>query len=229
MKKIFFYVALVLSFINVEAQTDYSGNYGFQSMVFYDKDSEMKPDKEEVLQGRMGDLTLIKIDSVKYKFWLSANRGWPSYNQGNIDGIIIVKNGKAAFKIKQDYTDSSCLILFSLYRNYIEVDQRSSDNDCGFGHNVYADGKYNKRKFVKLKNKDLENLYMDFTSYQIVSNKTFLFEDELGNKRKTQYFIKNDIVLAFVEKVSLVYVEYITASGKFIYGWLKKSDLKQIK
>lgn len=189
----------------------------------------MKPNKEEVLQGRMGNLTVKKIDSVKYKFWLSANRGWPSYNQGDIDGIMNVKNGEAIFRIKQEYTDSACVILFSLRRNYIQIDQRSSDNECGFGHAVYAGGKYIKRKGGKLKNKDLEDLYIDLTRYQVLSNKAFLFEDELGDKRKQLYFIKNDIVLASIEKNSFVYVEYITASGKFIYGWLNKSDIKEIK
>lgn len=226
MRKIFYCLILFFISIKIEAQIDYSGNYGFQSKVYIDKDSEWKPNKDELDQGRMGELTLFKIDSVKYKFWLSANRGWPSYNQGNIDGIIDIKRGKAVFKVKQDYSDSSCVIVFVFNNNYLEVEQRSSDSDCGFGMNVYADGKYKRRGIKKIKNAGLEDLYTDFTKYEIISGKAFLFEDGSGDKMKKPYFIKGDNVLSTAENDNYVYVEYISASGKFIYGWIKKSEIK---
>ena len=228
MRKIFLFISIVFASVNVEAQIDYSGNYHFQFKVYVDRNSPLKPKRDEISQGRMGDLTLFKIDSVKYKFWLSANRGWPSYNQGNIDGIIDVKDAKALYKGKQDYTDSSCIIVFHFYKSYIEVEQKSSDSQCGFGFNVYADGKYSKRTSTKLKNADLENIYVEYTKYKILSDKAFMFEDGSGTKTKRQYFIKDDIVLGAIETENFVYVEFISRSGKFIYGWLKKSEIKAI-
>lgn len=226
--RIIFLVFLLFYFSEISrAQVDYSGKYGFQTEIYFDKDSPMKPGKDD--QGRMGDLTLLKIDSTRYKFWLFASRGWPSYNMGNIAGVVNIVNGKAVYRMKEDYSDSSCVILFSLHPNHIEVEQKSTDFECGFGHSVYADGEYTKKKGGKLNTKDLEKLYDDFTRYQVISNKAFLFEDESGRKSKTQYFIKNDKVIAVSENDNFVFVEYISASGKFIYGWIKKTDLKEIK
>lgn len=228
--KTIFSCLLFLCIITVtEAQADYTGNYHFQSKVYYDKDSEIKPGKDELDLGRMGDLTLLKIDSFNYKFWLSANRGWPSYNQGNLDGIISVKDGKAIFSVLQEYSDSACKINFRFYNNYVKVDQLSTDNDCGFGMNVYADGRYPKKNANRLKNKDLENMYIDYTKYKVQSDKTYLYEDGAGSTVKKQYFIKSDTVLAFSETPLYIYTEFISTSGKFIYGWLKKSELKEMQ
>jgi hypothetical protein len=227
MHKLFLIFFLFCFSAAVNAQVDYSGKYGFQNEIFFDKDSPMKPGKND--QGRMGELTLLKLDSARYKFWLFTSRGWPSYNMGNIVGVISIVNGKAVYREKQDYSDSSCVILFSLHPGGVEIEQKSTDFECGFGHSVYADGEYAKKKGAKLNNNDLEKLYEDFTRYQVVANRAIIFEDESGRKNKTQYFIKNDKVIAVSENDGFVYVEYIAASGKFIYGWIKKSDLKEIK
>jgi hypothetical protein len=144
MKKILFCLILFFFFIKVEAQTDYSGNFGFQHKIFNQADVKVKRNKDDV--GRMGNLTLFKIDNNKYKFWLSANRGWPSYNQGDIDGIINIISDTAVFKITQEDSQLPCVIAFKFSTNYIELEQRSTDADCSFGWNVYADGKYRKRK-----------------------------------------------------------------------------------
>lgn len=225
MTKIFLCFAVVLLSVSIQAQTDHSGNYGFSFPV----PKELHPPKNEKNAGAMGDLTLFKIDSVQYKFWLNVNRGYPSYNMGYLDGIIAVKNNKAIFRQKQDYTDSTCVMVFDFNKNYIQMEQRSSDFDCGFGHNVFADGKYDKKDSYKLKNADLKKQYIEIERYQVDAAKAFVFEDSSGIKQKKQYFIKGDIVFSPAENDAYAYVEYITASGKFIYGWLKKSDLKTIK
>ena len=226
MKKIFFCLILFFFSIHVEAQIDYSGNYSFQDKVF-NPGFEIKPGKDDA--GAAGDLTLLKIDSIRYKFWLSVNRGWPSYNQGDIDGIISVKNGNAFFSEKQDYTDSSCKIAFRFFNKYILVDQLSSDIVCGFGFHVFANGKYRKMNSVKIKNPDLQNLYIDFTKYVVLSNRCYLYEDTSGNKIKKQYFIKGNTIMGLIDNEIFVYTEFITSSGKFIYGWLKRSELNEIR
>ena len=146
----------------------------------------------------------------------------------HIDGIIEVKHDHAEFREKQEFSDSSCVLLFDFKKIYIEVDQLATDNDCGFGFNVYAGGEYKKKNALKLKNKDLENCYIDYTKYQVTTAKAFLSKDGVTGKMKKQYFIKHDIVISTKENEDYVYVEFITASGKFIYGWLKKSELNEI-
>ena len=229
MKKIFSFIISVFFFVHTEAQVDHSGNYGFQLKVYYDKHSPLKPTRDEADRGKRGDLTLFKIDADKYKFWLSVNRGWPSYSQGNITGIIELKEDNAEYREKQEFADSSCVILFAFDKHYIEIEQRSSHSDCGFGFSVLADGKYKKNDTRKLRNSDLEKYYKDFTKYMITGDKVFLYEDGTGNNRKMEYFGKEDIVISTTANENYVYVEYITTSGGFIYGWLKKSEVKAIE
>ena len=208
-------------------QADYSGNYGFQSKIYVDKSSTLKPSKDE--QGHLGALTLLKIDNDKYKFWLSANRGWPSYNNGEINGILIFKNKVAVFTKKLEYSDSSCKINFYFNPGFVQVDQKANDIDCGFGHNVFADGKYKKKDAHKINNAELRDLYIDVSFYKVITAKAFLSVDEAGINQKQQYFIKGDKILCTEENDSFIYVESISPSGKFVYGWLKKVDVVLVK
>jgi hypothetical protein len=189
----------------------------------------MKPSKDEKGSGRMGNLTLLKIDTNKYKFWLSCNRGWPSFNMGDIDGVIEVNGSKAKFTTTMEYTDSSCKLLFFFNTKYITVEQNSSDNDCGFGHAVYADGKYPKKNGRKIKNAELQAWYMAIEKYRIVTDKTFLFKEANAQNETKQYFIKGDIVIAIREKDGFIYTEFITPAGKLVYGWLNKLQLTVVK
>jgi hypothetical protein len=204
------------------AQTDYSGNYSFS----FDVAEALEPPKDQKNAGPEGFLTLFKIDSVQYKFWLNVNKGYPSFNMGMADGFITVKSNKAVYETKTDYADSSCKIIFTFHKNFVELEQRSTDFDCGFGHNVYADGKYEKKDALKLNNAGIKKQYIEISVYKIVADRAFLFEDKEGVKIKKQYFIKNDRVFSPAEDVNFVYVEFITANGKFIYGWLNKKDIK---
>lgn len=217
--------------ITAKTQIDYTGNYGFQMKVYYDKDSEIKPSKDERGLGRTGHLKLMKMDPGKYRFWLSANRGWPSYNQGDIDGILDIKNNKASFTAKMDYADSACKLLFFFYTAYIKVEQTSSDSDCGFGHNVFTTGKYNKQNSKKLTNKELLELTVaEVEEYVIVEEKAFLFtEANAESGQKKQYFVKGDIIFSMREKDEFIYTEFINPAGKFVYGWLNKSQVSPVK
>jgi hypothetical protein len=230
MKNIFLLFICFCCNIAAKTQTDYTGNYHFQMKVYYDKEAEVKPSKDEIDQGRMGHLTLMKIEADKYKFWLSANRGWPSYNQGDIDGIIEIKNAKASFAEKQDYVDSVCKLLFFFNSGYITVEQKSSDNDCGFGHNVFTDGKYKKQNSKRLKNAELGSKYMTPEKYTVTDEKAYLFAEAGGHTDpKKQYFVKGDIIISIREKEEFIYTEFINPAGKFVYGWLYKSQLTPLK
>lgn len=216
--------------ITANTQTDYTGNYHFQMKVYYDKDSEIKPSKDEIDQGRMGHLTLLKIEANKYKFWLSANRGWPSYNQGDINGIIDIKGNKADYVEKMEYNDSSCKLLFFFNSSYIKMEQKSTDSDCGFGHNVFATGKYNKQNSKRIKNADLQNLYMTPEKYIITDERAYLFAEANAEAvQKKQYFVKGDVIFLIQEKDEFIYTEFINPAGKFVYGWLNKSQVSPVK
>jgi hypothetical protein len=227
MKKILFLIITLFFFYYALAQADFTGNYHFQSKIYVHKDSPSKPGKDEA--GRMGDLQLLKIDSVKYKFWLSVNKGWPGYHQGDVDGIVEIRNGKGIFKELQEYSESPCILKFAITNKYTELEQSSTDSECGFGASVYADGKYPKRNNHRLTNKELQDQYIDIYKYRVIAEKAFLYEDSSGNKIKKQYFIKDDIVICPSESEGFIYAEYITPSGKFIYGWIPKSELKETK
>jgi hypothetical protein len=211
------------------AQNDYSGNYGFQMKVYVHKDSEKKPSKEERGQGRMGDLTLLRIEKNRYKFWLSVNRGWPSFNMGELDGFIEVENNEAVYTAKMEFSDSSCAVIFVFSAKSIKVEQSSGSNECGFGHNVYAGGTYKLKTRKAPKNIPLINSYYSVSKYRVISEKAFLYEDAEGTIQKKQYFIKGDNIILLNSNAEFIYTEYFTPGGKFVYGWLKKEALKEVK
>ena len=225
LKKILLCVGIALLYVSALAQTDYSGSYGFSFSV----PEELHPPGEEKNAGATGALTLFKIDSAHYKFWLNVNRGYPSYNMGYLDGIAVLKNNVATYKQKQEYADSSCTMVFTFNKNFISIQQQASDFDCGFGHNVFADGTYHKKQARKLTNAGLQKQYIDITTCRVVTARAYLFEAGDGIQQKKQYFIAGDTVYSSMETDTHAYVEYITASGKFIYGWLKKTDIKTVK
>jgi hypothetical protein len=225
MKKIIL-LLLILSSGKLFAQKDYSGSYSFQYKVFYDKSSEVKPAKDD--KGRSGSLKLFRLDDGRYKFWISVSKGWPSYNSGEIDGFIVIKNNKAVFNEKNEFSKNDCKIVFRFSNSIIKAEQQSTDRDCGFGMSVFIDDDYKMQSRIKMKNAELEKMNEGYSKYAVTIGKAYLYEDETTTKTKKQYFIKKDIVTAIDEKDNAVYVEYISKAGKFIYGWLKKSDVKGI-
>jgi hypothetical protein len=231
MKNIFLFLLSFCFATVAKTQIDYTGNYGFQKKVMYDKDDETKPSKDEINQGSMGSLTLLKIDTDKYKFWLSCNRGWPSFNMGDIDGFIKLDSNKASFVNTLEYTtsDSSCKLLFFFNAGYIKVEQNSADNDCGFGHAVYASGKYKKQNALKIKNAGLQRMYYSIEKYSVSAEKIYLSAEANAGTMTKQYFIKGDIVIAIREKDGFIYTEFITPGGKLVYGWLNKLQLTLVK
>jgi len=62
----------------------------------------------------------------------------------------------------------------------------------------------------------------------IEARKAEIFQDENGLHpfAKSQYFIRGDKLLSIAETEKTVYTEFFTPAGKFIYGWVKKADIK---
>jgi hypothetical protein len=229
MKRIGALTAFFLIVFFADAQVDYSGSYGFQMKVYVNKDSEIKPSKEERGQGRTGELTLFRLEKNRYKFWLYVNRGWPSFNMGFLDGFIEVVNDRTVYTTKVEFSDSSCAVAFVFSAKGIEVTQSSGSNECGFGHNVYANGTYKLKTKSRPKNIPLTYLYYSVSKYRVVSDKAFLYDDAEGTVQKKQFFIKGDTIVLFNSNPGFIYTEYFTPGGKFVYGWLKKEALTEIK
>jgi hypothetical protein len=184
----------------------------------------LKPSKEEAHDGASGQLTVFRIDKTHYKFWLGVGKGWPNYHTGNIDGIMTATGNGGIFKEKQEFSDSFCTLTFTFSAKSVSISQEGTDIDCGFGANVYADGDYKKRNSRKVTVAEFSDLYFDASRYSIAADKAYVFDDSSGLKRKNQYFVKNDELIAVRESGGFIYIEHLTSSGKFVYGWIRKSE-----
>lgn len=218
-------LALSLLFQPALSQSDYSGIYGYSFKVKVDSRG-VQPPKDETDAGPSGSLTILKIDKNQYKFWLDISKGWPNYHIGFIDGILTVNKNKGLYKGKMDYVDSACILEFTFINKAVKIEQHGTDSDCGFGAFVYADGNYKKKIAGKISVKEFHNLYMDASSYRVRVSKALVFADSSGINNKNQYFILNDEILSTRESDNYIYIEHLTKAGKFIYGWLRKSEVE---
>ncbi|MCW8445480.1 hypothetical protein OQJ19_08695 [Fluoribacter gormanii] len=65
-------------------------------------------------------------------------------NMGELSGVANIKGDTAVYS-SSEY--GSCTITITFIKpGMLMVKQEGSDADCGFGHNVYADGTYYKNK-----------------------------------------------------------------------------------
>ena len=108
----------------------------------------------------------------------------------------------------------------------------SSSFNCGFGNGVNADGDYTRLATQPLLNNDcLKKEYIQSLKFIITDNKAELFQDEncLRSFTQKQYFVKGDELLSITETEKTIYTEYISTTGKFVYGWIKKSSVKIVE
>lgn len=221
MKKIFSTCISLLIFFLTYCQTNYSGTYSFAIKRGVNTGKELEN------EGPAGSLTLLKMENNKYRFWLNVNRGWPSYNMGESDGTIVIVNDTASFDNTYEGAANNCILYFKIEKNSIEIQESSSANDCGFANGVSAEGKYVKDKVQPvIDNKWLKEQYHQSPMVIVITNKAEVFKDENCLYTASQYFVKADTLLSIAETEKTVYTEFITPSGKFIYGWLKKSATK---
>jgi hypothetical protein len=210
-------------------QIDFTGKYSFNKKVNFYATDENQPNKSELNQGANGILILYKIDTNQYKFWLNVSRGWPSFNYGELDGLLNVQINKALFFNKIAFGEKSCGVQFIFLKNTIDVKEVDTARNCGFGAFVYADGKYKKQTVGKIKNTDLKRLYSFSNYYLVTAYKIALFASADSSIVKKEYFIKGDKILGISIYNNFIYTEYITPSGKFVYGWIPQSQLNEIK
>jgi len=201
-------ILLLLSTLTAYSQKDYSEYYSIDEKT-YSK-----------------DLTLLKIDSAHYKFWIIA-AGKKFANTG--DGIMGIKKGYGVYKYAED--TGSCGILFKFNPSNIEVDVLKRESLCRWDFGSHIFGKYTLIKKEKLTQADFRKIYLG-PQYKVTSAKAILYLDLLCSSTKKQYFQKGDILSGTdwdPQSDKAVYIEYLTLKGKFICGWVNKSDVVEIK
>jgi hypothetical protein len=221
MKRIFALAICVLVCLPIFAQVNLSGSYG------YTLPNEDFPKDNSNIPG--GNLVLIRMEGNKYRFWLDVLIGPPGYNRGETDGAIIFKNDTASFDNTFEDATNPCILKFKISGNTININSLSTSFNCGFGNGVNADGDYARLAAQPpLNNEWLKKEYYGSPMAVVTAAKAEVFQDEncMNSFTKIQYFVKGDSLISVTENKNTLYTEYITPAGKFIYGWLKKSDLK---
>jgi hypothetical protein len=86
-------------------------------------------------------------------FQLETQRGAPSYNSGWIEGAFELHGDSGTFK-STEY--GACEITFKFINGSVQLQQSGEDYECGFGHNVFAEGtlRLKSRKRPKLSKDD---------------------------------------------------------------------------
>jgi len=223
MKKLFLITTMLFVASISQAQNNYSGAYGYS----FKPNGNTGNDKDAT--GPAGNLVLLKMDGDKYRFWLDVTIGWPNYNVGETDGTITIVNDTASFDNTFEEATKPCILKFKIAGNTIHINSLSTSFNCGFGNGVNADGDYTKLKNQPvLNNAWLKKEYHQSPAIVVTSNRAEVFQDENCQHAftKKQYFVKGDKLLSIAETEKTVYTEYITTAGKFIYGWMKKTDIK---
>lgn len=225
MKKLFLFAALVLATVVVRSQPNLSGAYGYS----FKPEGPTGNDKEAT--GPAGKLVLLKMDGNKYRFWLDVTIGWPNYNVGETDGTITVVNDTASFDNTFEEATTPCILKFKITGTTITINSMSTSFNCGFGNGVNADGEYKKLKTQPVfSNAWLKKEYHQAPAILVTAGKAELFQDENALRPfvPKQYFVKGDKLISIAETEKTIYTEFITTAGKFIYGWIKKTDLKTV-
>ncbi len=223
MKNIIIGIACSLLNVVAYAQTNYSGIYKY-SFPINREISDLKPGKED--GGASGELIVAKIKNDQYAFWLNVNRGWPSYNNGFIGGEFTIANNKARYAQLDEYSDDKafCVLNFSFKTGVIDIVSEGYEH-CGFGHAVYADGKFSKSKTVLTASYLYNSLDGMGDVKTVTAVKSLIYADSNLLQPTGQYFIRNDKVYTSDRGARSVFVQYLTAKQQYISGWLKKEDL----
>ncbi len=222
MKNILFACIAIIACNAAIAQTDYSGAYG------YSMKPQGDPPKMESNRGPEGRLVLLKMDGNKYRFWLDITKGWPTYSVGETDGTIILVNDTASFDNTFENAINPCMLKFNYSNAVMHISSLSASFNCGFGNGVTADGEYPRLKVQPALNNDwLKKEYGQSPKAVISANKAEIFQDEncMRPFSSKKYFVKGDNIFLIADSDKAIYTEFIPSPGKFVYGWIRKSDL----
>jgi hypothetical protein len=219
MKKLTILLAISFCYCYTSAQTNYAGTYGYQLA------NESHPKDKNAIPG--GTLVLVKMEDNKYRFWLDVLNGAPGWNRGETDGTITFTGDSALFDNTFEDATNPCILKFKMGKNTININSQSTSFNCGFGNGVHADGDYPKLKVQPVTdNKWLNDQYHESPVVTITSKKALLYHDENCRMEKEGSFVKGISLLNIQETENTFYTEYINPQGKFMYGWVKKINIK---
>ena len=224
----FLLIILLVSFhICSLSQISYAGHYG-------DKESrksllERTPGRKVANDesGYQSDLVIINIKGNQYKFWLFISKGYPAYHTGETEGIITIVKDTAVFYQADTAIATTCRLIFRFSKTNVYIVQRMEDN-CGFGANVYAEGEY-PRNSSQSTMADIINIYhSDMPARVVTVDKTFIYDFASDAQISKKYFVKGDKVYATIidEEDDFIFVRYMSKTGRYTEGWIKKSTIK---
>jgi hypothetical protein len=223
MKSITISLISLFAFLSISAQPNYSGAYG------YSFKPQGEPPASKTNDGPKGNLVLLKMEGNKYRFWLDVSQGWPYYHVGETDGTISFVNDTASFDNTYEDAANPCILSFRISDNVIHINSHSTSFNCGFGQGVNADGDYTKLKLQPILNNEwLRKEYSQSPEMVVTSKRAEIFQDEncLYPFSPKRYFLKDETFMSIAETEKTVYTEYIPFPGKFVWGWMKKTELK---
>jgi hypothetical protein len=94
-----------------------------------------------------GDLTVEELDNNRLKVNLAVNYEYKvdgewMANSGTASGVVSL-NGNTSALVPEDFKNCEIKMTFIDF-NTVNVKQKGTETDCGFGASVYADGTYNR-------------------------------------------------------------------------------------
>jgi len=120
----------------------------------------------DIEKGRIGTICIYPETNDTVLFYIELNRGAPSYNMGSLYGRVKIINDNGTFYNKFDYANDGCKWTFTFAKKSLTIKTIDGQYDCGFGHHVFADGKY-KRTTNKI-----ENSFIDLDGTEVYFDKT---------------------------------------------------------
>jgi len=93
-------------------------------------------------QGKTSPYRLLKIHYISpqnIRFYIDISTGAPAYNTGALYGRLKLNKKDGSYEYLP-VKDGDCKLTFIKKGNAITV--KTISGDCGFGHDVYADGLY---------------------------------------------------------------------------------------
>ena len=137
MKKLLVIFFLLICTISFGQTTEYGGTYSYGTT----------PDS-----GSTGVIYIYPNSDSTLLFYLELSRGAPSYNSGSIIGQMKISSpGKASFTMIKENNLINCNMSFEFAADSVYIHTINNGYDCGYGHGVFSDGKFEriKRKIPK--------------------------------------------------------------------------------
>ncbi|MCL2182773.1 MAG: fibrobacter succinogenes major paralogous domain-containing protein [Chitinispirillia bacterium] len=95
---------------------------------------------DDVETGPVGTVLVYPLPDNSALFFLELSRGAPSYNSGQLDGLMTIKDGAGTYTGINEYND--CILKFKFTAKQLEIATEDGHGNCGFGGLVYAGNTY---------------------------------------------------------------------------------------